>query len=125
MRRFACMCAVASLLFVAAACGDDSDDGSAATTGGGAATTAAAGTTAAAPETTAAAPEAEPAVLDVTMADYSYAAPTEVPAGLVTVNATNTGTEEHQATIVRLNDGVTLEQALGAFAGEDPAAASS
>ena len=118
MRRFASVCAVAVLVLVAASCGDDSDDGSAATTGGGAATTAAAGTTAAAPDTTAAA-AAEPTAIDVTMADYSYDAPTEVPAGLVTVNSTNTGAEEHQATIVRLNDGVTLDQALGTFAQDE------
>ena len=116
MRRFASACAVAVLVLVAASCGDDSDDGSAATTGDGAATTAAAGTTAAATETTAAAAP-EPTVVDVTMADFSYEAPDTIPAGLVTINGTNTSTaEEHQATIVRLNDGVTLQQALGTFA---------
>ena len=119
MRRFASVCAVAVLVLVAASCGDDSDGDSAATTGGEAATTAAAGTTAAAPETTAA-PEAEPTVVDVTMADFSYEAPDTIPAGLVTINGTNTSTaEEHQATIVRLNDGVTLEQALGTFAQDE------
>ncbi len=119
MRRFASVCAVAVLVLVAASCGDDSDGDSAATTGGEAATTAAAGTTAAAPETTAAA-EAEPTVVDVTMADFSYEAPDTIPAGLVTINGTNTSTaEEHQATIVRLNDGVTLEQALGTFAQDE------
>lgn len=118
MRRIVSVSAAALLVLVMAACGDDSDDSSAATAGGDAATTAAPATTAAAPETTAA-PEAEATVVDVEMADFSYTAPTEVPAGLVTVDATNSGAEEHQATILRLNDGVTLQQALGTFAQDE------
>ena len=59
-------------------------------------------------------------MVDVTMADFSYEAPDTIPAGLVTINGTNTSTaEEHQATIIRLNDGVTLDQALGTFAQDE------
>ena len=53
------------------------------------------------------------------MADFSYSdVPATVTAGAVTVTATNNGQEEHQATILRLNDGVTLQQALGDFAAD-------
>ena len=59
-------------------------------------------------------------MVDVTMADFSYEAPDTIPAGLVTINGTNTSTaEEHQATIIRLNDGVTLDEALGTFAQDE------
>ncbi len=58
--------------------------------------------------------------MSVGLAEYSYSdVPTTVTGGVVTVSAKNNGTEEHQATIVRLNDGVTLPQALGDF-GTDP-----
>ena len=55
--------------------------------------------------------------MSVGLAEYSYSdVPATVTGGVVTVSAKNNGTEEHQATIVRLNDGVTLQQALGDFA---------
>ena len=119
MRRMMLMAGVVALALVAAACGDDSDSSSA--TSGAAATTAAAvATTAAAPATTAAAPEPRATEVDLTAADYSYTGvPESIPAGLVTVSIDNTGAEEHQATIIRLNDDVTLQQALGAFATDE------
>ncbi len=105
-------------MLVAAACGDDSDSSSATTAGGAATTGAAAATTAAAPATTAAA-AATPTEVKIGMADFSYSdVPATVTAGAVTVTATNNGQEEHQATILRLNDGVTLQQALGDFAAD-------
>jgi len=54
--------------------------------------------------------------------EYAYDAgkmPASIPAGSVRVTLTNSGAEEHQATIVRLNDGVDLA-ALGAAAATDP-----
>ena len=101
-----------------AGCGDDGED--AAETG----TT----TTTEAPEeetTTTAAPEEEPAEVTeiaVTGIDFGYEVEeplTTIAPGLVRVDLTNTGAEEHQATLVRLNDGVTFEQ-FAASATADP-----
>lgn len=106
-----------SLVLALAACGDD---------GGDASETGSPPTTEAAVEgtTTTASGEApaEPTELAVTAADYSYdvgGPPPTVPAGLVRITLTNEGTEEHQATLVRLNDGVTPEQ-FGDAAASDP-----
>jgi uncharacterized cupredoxin-like copper-binding protein len=109
--------AVVALMLVAGACGDDSGSSSA-TTAGAATTGAAAATTAAAAATTAAA-AAQPTEVKIGLAEYSYSdVPATVAGGFVTVTATNNGKEEHQATLLRLNDGVTLQQALGDFAGD-------
>lgn len=43
-------------------------------------------------------------------ADFSFDAPAQIEAGLVKVTMVNDGQEPHHAQIVRLNDGVTLEQ---------------
>ncbi len=118
MRRMMLVAGAVALVLVAAACGDDSDSSSATTAGAAATTAAAPASTAAAAATTEAAPEPEATEVDLTLADFSYAGAAEsVPAGLVTISAKNTSTaEEHQATIVRLNDGVTMDQALSTFA---------
>lgn len=65
-------------------------------------------------------------LLDVTAADYSYQMPTMTPlnAGLETVRLHNAGTQPHQATIMRLHDGVTYDQFAAALRqGEGPALA--
>jgi hypothetical protein len=58
--------------------------------------------------------------LDLTAADFSYDAGgvAEIPAGAVTVNLTNGGEQEHQATITRFKEGKTLAD-LAAVA-DDP-----
>jgi hypothetical protein len=107
-RTRACLIALTAVGLLVAGCGDDDED--AAETG----TT----TTTEAPdeETTTTAPESEPAevtTLAVTAVDHAFqpAQPlTTLEPGLVRVDLTNTGAEEHQATLVRLNDGVTLDQ---------------
>jgi hypothetical protein len=118
----------AAVVLLLAACGDDDDDDTSATTGGGSETTTAdtdagADTTVAttadtevtdttvAEDTTTTVPAVEATAVDVTMADFSFdtGGVTEVPAGAVTVTATNEGAEEHQAGIMRLNDGVTFQ----------------
>lgn len=48
--------------------------------------------------------------VDITAADFSFAfddAP--IPAGVVTLNVTNEGAEEHQAAIVRFEEGKSLD----------------
>ncbi len=78
--------------------------------------------TTSAPSTTAV-PAAEGTGLDLTAVDYGFEGiPQSVPAGPVTVTLTNEGAEEHQAVLVRLDDGVTPEQYTAAAA-EDAAAA--
>jgi hypothetical protein len=83
MKRILAVLTLLALVLVG--CGDDSND----TPGG---TDAATETTAT--DTTEAA--AEPAVLDVTSVDFGYElSADELPAGLVRVNQTNGGDEEH------------------------------
>ena len=48
--------------------------------------------------------------LTIKAADYSFAAPDQIEAGLVKVTLVNDGQEPHHAQLVRLNDGVTLGQ---------------
>jgi hypothetical protein len=43
-------------------------------------------------------------------ADFSFDAPAQIEAGLVSITLENDGQESHHAQLVRLNDGVTLEQ---------------
>jgi hypothetical protein len=132
MRRITAALAVATLGALAlGACGSDEPPPGAAETGENPPTTAVEATTTSAPEestttTEAAAPQPigeELSTFDVSATEYSYsgdlAAGAEVPAGLVQINLTNTGAEEHQATIVRFHDGVTFEQ-FAAEGGSDP-----
>src|SRR5689334_20646488 len=86
---------IAVVLLLAAGCSsDDGDDASSDTSAG----TAAASTT-----TTAA---AAPSTLNVTSADYAYELDTDtVSSGLVEVNQVNEGAENHQVTLIRLEDG--------------------
>jgi hypothetical protein len=68
----------------------------------------------------------EVTAIDLTATEYAYAgldAGAEVPAGLVQVNITNDGEEEHQATIVRLHDDTTLDEFAAAGASDPTGAA--
>src|SRR5687767_1046211 len=42
--------------------------------------------------------------------DYAFEAPDQIEAGLVSITMVNDGQEPHHAQMIRLNDGVTLEQ---------------
>ena len=89
-----------------AACGDDDDGGGG--VGDGDSTT-----------TAEAAAPAEPTELDVTSLDYAYELGAEsVPAGLVTVNQTNEGDENHQVTLIRLEGDQTADQLADAIAAD-------
>jgi len=48
--------------------------------------------------------------ITIKAADYSFEAPAQIEAGLVKLTLVNDGQEPHHAQLVRLNDGVTLEQ---------------
>jgi hypothetical protein len=112
------------LTFALSACGSDDDTPAGAavpdTTVAAPTTTPAAPTTTAAPvPTTTAAPAPAPAtdVLEITATEYAFAGPDHVAAGPHTLRLVNAGKEVHEIVIARLNDGVTLEQALQA---DDP-----
>jgi len=60
--------------------------------------------------------------ITIKAADFSFDAPARVEAGRVKINLVNDGQEPHHAQIIRLNDGVTLEQLQTALQ-EDPLAA--
>lgn len=53
---------------------------------------------------------AQMAQITIKAADYSFEAPAQIEAGLVKISLVNDGREPHHAQIVRLNEGVTLEQ---------------
>jgi uncharacterized cupredoxin-like copper-binding protein len=66
---------------------------------------------------------AEPFELDVTSIDFGYELATDqVPAGPVDVVQTNEGDEEHQVTLIRLDDGQTPDQLLDTITNEGDAA---
>ncbi len=51
--------------------------------------------------------------------DYHYDMPATVPAGLVAITQTNSGAQPHQVIISRLKAGVSDQQMVGAFPGEE------
>lgn len=52
-------------------------------------------------------------VVDVKFSDFAFEIQPEIPAGLVMFNATNSGTEEHHLTLIKVPDGSTFEEVLG------------
>jgi plastocyanin len=52
---------------------------------------------------------AHPATVTVTASDFAYAAPDTIAAGSTTVRLVNTGKELHQAQLIKLEQGKTLE----------------
>jgi uncharacterized cupredoxin-like copper-binding protein len=92
------------LTFLVAGCGDDSGRDDVGADGGA---------TTAPPPTDTTGAAAEPFEFDVTSVDFGYELATdEVPAGPVDVVQTNEGDEEHQVTLIRLDDGQTPDQLL-------------
>jgi hypothetical protein len=58
-----------------------------------------------------------PAAVEITLKghDFSFEAPDQIAAGPVTMRFTNAGREPHHAQVVRLNDGVTMDQLQAAL----------
>ena len=65
----------------------------------------------------------EVGALEIEARDFAFEAPAETGAGPTRVIVNNTGQEEHQAQIVRLNEGKTFEDLTAALQGPDPTAA--
>ena len=54
-------------------------------------------------------------ILTVTANDYAFEVPETIPAGLTEVRLVNKGTEMHHVWLIRLSDGKTLKDLLGAI----------
>jgi plastocyanin len=63
------------------------------------------------------------AELEIEAKEFAFDAPAETAAGPTRVTVNNTGQEEHQAQIARLNEGNTFEDLTAALQQPDPAAA--
>jgi hypothetical protein len=71
--------------------------------------------------TTAAA--AAPNVVTITATEYSFDAPAEIPAGLTTIRLVTNGKELHHATLIKLEDGKTVDDFKQAMQTEGPPSA--
>jgi plastocyanin len=63
------------------------------------------------------------ATLAVTGKEYAFDLPASVPAGVTAITLTNAGKEEHQAQLVKIADGKTITDLLGALQSPDQSAA--
>jgi len=59
-------------------------------------------------------------VVTVTAGDYSFDAPTEIPAGLTAIRLVNKGPSLHHIQLMKLEEGKTLADFLAALKGEHP-----
>jgi plastocyanin len=57
---------------------------------------------------------------EVTLKDFAFAGPTTLTPGQHAVTVTNDGPQPHEATLVKLNEGVTVEQVVQAFTSTEP-----
>lgn len=64
--------------------------------------------------------KAAPAIVTVTAADFSFEAPAKIPAGATTFRLVNQGKELHQAQLIRLEDGKTLDDLAKAMKNPGP-----
>jgi plastocyanin len=96
-RRASALVGLFAFALVVSACGGDDDDATA-TTVTTAATTTSATSTSDLPKVT------------ITATEYAFDVPAEVPAGYVEVTLVNNGKEGHHAQIVKLADGVTVDE---------------
>jgi hypothetical protein len=70
--------------------------------------------------TPAEAPKAAPAVVRVEAKDYAFDAPAQIPAGAVTMQLANHGKEIHQAQLIKLEDGKTIQDLAAAMKNHGP-----
>ena len=61
-------------------------------------------------------------VVEVTLDDHSFTMPDTLPAGAVRIEATNVGTEDHEASFARVIDGATVADVAAADQDSDSAA---
>lgn len=65
-------------------------------------------------------PSVKPAAVTVTASDYAFQAPDSMAAGAVTVELVNHGKELHQAQLIRLEQGKTLNDVAQVLKGGGP-----
>ncbi len=79
-------------------------------------------------DTAAAAPAAAPAaaaapnVVNVATSDYKFDMPAEIPAGMTTFHLTDSGKEPHQASLIKLDSGKTLDDMMTGMKNMKPGA---
>jgi plastocyanin len=73
-----------------------------------------------APASSAEAPKAAPASVTVKASDFAFDAPAQVPAGAVTIQLENHGKELHQAQLIKLEDGKTVQDLAAALKTHGP-----
>ncbi|MEX2158598.1 MAG: hypothetical protein WEB04_04270 [Dehalococcoidia bacterium] len=100
-----------ALALGAAACGDDKDKDEDATP------------TSAAAEPTEEQVSVEPGTLPITTLEYRFEAPETISGGLTAITLDNPGGEDHQAQLLKLNEGVTMEQLSDALSADESGAA--
>lgn len=61
-----------------------------------------------------------PFLLEVVATDFAFEAPASVPAGWTTIRMVNRGMEPHHVSLVRLDEGPTLEDFFAAMESDDP-----
>lgn len=61
------------------------------------------------------APTAAPNVVTITAKDFSYDAPATIPAGLTTIRLVSNGQEMHHATLIKLEDGKSVDDFVKAI----------
>jgi plastocyanin len=57
---------------------------------------------------------------EVTLQDFAFVGLSTLSAGQHTVTVTNDGPQLHEATLVKLNEGTTVEQVVGLFTATEP-----
>lgn len=100
-----------ALALGAVACGDDDDEDETATP------------TSAAAEPTDEEVSVEPGTLPITTLEYRFEAPATISGGLTAITLDNPGAEDHQAQLLQLNEGVTLDQLSDALDADESGAA--
>lgn len=100
-----------ALALGAVACGNDKDKDKNATPTSGA------------PEPTGDTSSVEPGTLPITTLEYRYEAPATISGGLTAITLDNPGGENHQAQLLKLNEGVTLDQVSEALNADESGAA--
>jgi uncharacterized cupredoxin-like copper-binding protein len=123
--------ATASMVVLLAACGSSPATSSGPAVSVAASPTEAASSNVAASASPAASPSAQASAsaaaggltLAMTAQEYGFVGPSTAAAGITTVSLENVGKEEHQAQLVRLNEGTSFGDLTGALATGDPTAA--
>jgi uncharacterized cupredoxin-like copper-binding protein len=64
-----------------------------------------------------------PPSVDYTASEFSFTGPDKLPAGLISIRLTNNGHEPHHGQLLRLNDGVSLDQFMSALQYDEQQAA--